>query len=98
MKTKTLKQIGYTVGGFATITTWDDRSGTIEMTRSFIPLGRMTKTKLLNSVNDGGFGAKSIDRAEINIYDQYEIGFREYNRTINVKHPIHTRLFGKKGI
>ena len=98
MKTKTLKQIGYTVGGVATCTTWDEMSGTIEMDRCFIPLGKMRKTKLLNSINDGGFGVQSINSAVINIYDQYENDYKEYNRTIHVNHPIHIVLFGKRGI
>jgi hypothetical protein len=98
MKTKTITQTGIRISGIAFITLWDNNTASIEMNKTFIPNGKITKTNILSAVNDGRFGCQSIDSAEINISITYDNGSIEYDRTLFVDNPIHTQFFGKRGI
>jgi len=93
MKTKTVKQIGIVVEGYVQVSLWGGGEGGLDMKPQFLPIEKATKDNILRSVNDGGFGVQSIDAAEIEIYDKYEGGLLEYNRTISVSNPIHNQLF-----
>jgi hypothetical protein len=93
MKAITLKQTGITVKGIATLHFWGGGEGTIEMQSTFLPIGKVTKDNILRCVNDNGFGCEAIISAEIEIYDQYEGNYQEFNRTIIAEHPIHSKLF-----
>lgn len=98
MKTKTINQTGIIVKGTSCITLWDNSMGYIEMNPSFIPNGKITKTAILNAVNDAKYGCQFISQADIDIYIKYDNGSEEYDRTIYAIEPIHTKLFGKRGI
>ena len=98
MKTKTITQIGIEIQGWATITMWGGGQGEIGMDKTFIPNNEISKAAILRAVNDGQFGCQSIDSALIEIYDVYNLSFKEYNRTLFIDHPIHTSQFGKRGI
>jgi len=90
----TLEQIGYMVDGEAMINLWGGGSGTIEMDKSRIPLRRMSKDNLLRCVNDGQFGCESFQWADVSIYDLFEGGYKEYNRTIHIEaRPARQKLF-----
>ena len=91
MKTVTLKQVGYLVGGESVINLWGGGSGSIQMDSTFIPLGKMNKSNLLGCINDGGFGCESIDSADIYVYDKYEGGHKIFNRIIYVDHKNHLK-------
>lgn len=98
MRTKTIKQTGYTIRGTAMIQCWGGGEGTIQMDETFIPTKELTKTKLLLSINDGRFGCEAITKAWIDVYINYENGFAfEYDRTIEISHPAHL-LLAMRGI
>jgi hypothetical protein len=98
MKTKLIKQTGILISGISQVTLWDGSHGEIDMHTEFLPLGQITKERLLNCVNDGRFGVQSIDSADIEIYTKYDNGSTEFDRTIPAYLPQHVCLFGKKGI
>lgn len=93
MKTVTLKQTGITIGGIAYVTCWDGQEGSIGMNQKFIPLGEITKENILGCVNDGRFGVQSIDRVEIEIFDTYENGYKEFNRIIETENPDYQQFY-----
>ena len=84
MKTVTLKHVGYKIEGNAQIELWGGGYGGITMDSNTIK-GNVTKTKILGCINDGQFGCVSIEEAKVDIYDLYENGYTEYNRTITIK-------------
>jgi hypothetical protein len=88
-----LKQTGIVVKGVATLSLWGGGIGCVEIKPCFLPFKKATKDNILRCVNDNGFGCQFIERAEIDIYDQYENGYMEYNRTLFADHPVHTMLF-----
>ena len=80
MKEVTLKQVGYVVTGESTLNLWGGGQGSISIKPEKVK--RVSKEIILACVNDNGFGCESIDSAEIDIYDLYESGYQEFNRTI----------------
>ena len=74
----TLKQIGWIIKGTAYLNLWGGGQGSIEMERKVVPLGQLTRAKLLGAVNDNGFGCESIFKAEIDVYELYEGGHTVY--------------------
>lgn len=76
MKQVTLNQVGYVVGGEATLNLWGGGQGTIEMNETTID--ELTIENILKSINDGGFGCESIEEATVIIYALYEHGYTEY--------------------
>jgi hypothetical protein len=93
MRIKTITQTGIIVSGTATLSLWGGGGGPIAMEDYFLPNEHISKDNILRCVNDGGFGCESIDSAEIDIYIKYNNGSTEYERTLFVDHPIHTKLF-----
>ena len=87
MKVVTLKQTGWHVTGEAVISLWGGGQGTITITPTFVPLGKMTKDNLHRCINDGRFGCRGIDQAVMEVSTQFEGGYREYDRTIYVDSP-----------
>lgn len=95
-RTVTLKQIGWTIRGQAFVTTWYGRQGIADMKPTFVPLGKLTRDKVHCSINDGGFGAQSIDRADVEVYRTYENHYHEFGRVLEVENPDHKLT--KRGI
>lgn len=93
MKTKTIKQIGITVGGDATLRLWGGDEGTITMKNYFLPNGKITPKNILRCVNDNGFGCESIIDATIDIYIKYDNGSQEYDRTLSDFNKAQTMYF-----
>ena len=87
MRTVILKQTGYEVSGVATIHLWSGRDTKVEMNKSSVPLGKITKDTLLKCINDGGFGCECILSATVYIWDVFENGYEEFNRSIHIPHP-----------
>ena len=81
MRTVTLKQVGYQITGTAYLKMWGGGEGEIEMDIVEIT-GKITKKKLLNCINDAGFGCEQITDADIDVYDLFENHYTELNRTI----------------
>lgn len=93
MKQVTLNQIEIKVEGEVTLKLWGGGTGTINM-KPFILKGKeVTKDNILGCINDGGFGCESITNAWIDIYDLYENGYKEFNRSIFTDCKHHTNLF-----
>jgi hypothetical protein len=97
MKTKTITQLGYLIKGHTMVTLWGGDTGYIGFRENIILLEDFSKESLLGCINDNGFGVQSFNNAEINIYDIYEGGLTEFNRTIMVEYPEHLK-FACKGI
>ena len=93
MRTKTIKQTGFSIQGKALLNLWGGGSGEIVMNPTFLPFDKTTPKNILRCVNDGSFGCQSIESADIIIYIKYDNGNIEYDRTIYVEHPIHTQHF-----
>ena len=86
-KTVTLRQRGWIVTGLAQIHFWMGGQGEIVMDEQFVPLGQMTRDNLHRCINDGRFGCESVESAELHIFDAFENGYREFNRTLVVSQP-----------
>lgn len=97
MKTKTIKQIGYLIKGETRVALWGGGTGYLDFNESIILLEDFSKESLLGCINDNGFGVRGFEYAEINIYDIYEGGFNEFNRTIFVENKEHLK-YACKGI
>lgn len=97
MKKIELKQTGYYVSGRSWINLWGGGEGEIEMDGTFIPLDKFSKDNLCSCINDGQFGCESIESADVDVYVQYENGFRVFDRTIFVTSRHHLR-FACRGI
>lgn len=87
----TLKQIGYTIRGASLINLWGSGQGEMSMDSSFISLDIFSKTALLKCINDGQFGCESLESAEVDIYDTFDNGYKEFNRTIQVSGSLRYR-------
>ena len=67
-----LDLVGYEICGIAKITTWYGNEGEVEMDcEKIIGKKRITKEDIIRHINDGGFGAQSIDGATATIYALY---------------------------
>ena len=82
MKSIKLNQIGILIKEYVCINAWGGGQFDLSMAEVFIPNGKATKDNILGAVNDNGFGCESIESAEIEIYDQYNNGYKEFNRII----------------
>ena len=93
MRTKTIKQTGFVIGGDAIVVLWDGTRNLTKMMKTYLPYHKATPKNILRCVNDSGFGCQSIQRAYVDIYVKYDNGSEEYDRTIYADHPIHTQHF-----
>jgi hypothetical protein len=73
-KTRTAVVIGYDVVGMARINLWGGGAGDIEMSRTRIEPGHVTKDNVLRCVNDGGFGCESIQSACVYVVERLDDG------------------------
>lgn len=80
---KKTEQIGFTIGGEATLIDWGGNQGTIEMEKYFLPYEKTTPKNILRCVNDNGFGCQGIIEADIDIFITYSDQSKEYDRTIH---------------
>jgi len=90
-----LELIGFEINGVATLNLWGGGQGDIKMDPVFIPKEEFSKTTLLQSINDGGFGCESIESAIVSIYAVYsngDIQATEFLRRIDVDYIEHIRL------
>ena len=76
----TLKRCGYYVTGVSDLTMWGGENACIEMKGFKVDHLREIREK----INDNGFGVQSINGAICDIFDLYEKGVKEYQRTIFV--------------
>jgi len=81
VKKITLKQIGYYIAGYVIANMWGGGEGEIQMD-SFAIKGKITKDKIVKSLNDGQFGVVSLKSADISIYNLFEHDYKEYNREL----------------
>lgn len=88
-----LTQIGFTIRGTVKVNFWGGGSGYLGMDSTDIPYEKFTKTTMLATVNDGGFGVESIVEANVEIYALYDDSYRVYLRSIKVTAPIHVKQF-----
>ncbi len=84
------------VGGTSTCQLWGGGEGEIEMNRTFVALGQMTKGRLHSCVNDAGFGCQHILSARVDVWNAFENGYEEFNRSIDIANPEHDLV--KRGI
>ena len=89
-KTLTLKFTNYEVHGIAHCTYWDDTKFSIPMK----PYHIKSLDDILAGVNDNGFGCRSIDCAEIEIFENYE-GTLLFLQEMEIIIP---QGFGKRGV
>ena len=75
----TLKQTGYYITGYVIAYMWGGGEGKTQMDDATIT-GKITKDKIVNSLNDGRFGVEGLKSADIDVYDLFENGYKEYNR------------------
>ena len=71
MKELSLDHRGYTISGVVKVKLWDGNEGWIGMKDTFIPADQLSHNTIKRCVNDGGFGCRSILKAEIDICDTY---------------------------
>lgn len=88
-KTKKITQTGYLITGWAVLNHWGGGIGEIEMDETFIKYNELTKTAVINAINDGQFGCESIRSVTMDISIVYDNGSKEYDRTIQITHPQH---------
>jgi hypothetical protein len=84
-KEVTLKHKGFVFGGKAWLTLWGGGTGTIEMTEWTSNSTTLNQSDILRGINDGQFGCQSIDKAEVEVYELYENGYREHLKTVTIK-------------
>jgi hypothetical protein len=83
VKTINLKLTGYKCVGDVDVTFWDGERGNIDM--KGYTISELTDETIIKGINDGEFGVRSIDRAYVQIYEDYQ-GYkvlcdeREYTR------------------
>lgn len=85
----------YSIEGYVNVTFWGGDKGVLQMSPFSFELGKLTHKKLLNEINDGGFGVRSINSAEIDIFLNYTNGEKIFYKTIKISNPIHTKHFLK---
>jgi hypothetical protein len=94
MKEKKIKQTGITIQEIALLNLWGGGQGEIMMDEKYIPNDKISKENILRCINDGQFGCKSIEWADVDIYINYENGFAlEYNRTIRVENKNYQQFY-----
>lgn len=97
MKKLTLEHVGFKITGMATILLWDGGVGDIQMDPFFIPDDKFSHTNIKRSINDAGYRCKAVLSARVHIYDQYAIGYTQYNRSILLsKHQCQEACIGIK--
>ena len=98
----TLEHVGYLIAGESTITLWGGSQAKINIRKTHIPDGNLTKETLLCCVNDGEFGCASIDSADIEIYDVYggngHNNYSVYNRTVHIENTHNRHKFFCRGV
>jgi hypothetical protein len=57
------------------------------MAPSFVPIGQLTKTRLVRAINDSWYGAQSIDAATLRVYESYSHGAGVARDLIHIKNP-----------
>ena len=80
VRTITLKQIGYTITGEATLNLWGGGEGVIPMKPVIIP--ELETVRVLEAINDNGFGCESFAGARVDIYRTYERGVKVYLKSV----------------
>lgn len=80
VRTITLRQIGYTIKGEATLNLWGGGEGVIPMKPVVIP--ELDTGRVLGAINDNGFGCESFDGAKVDIYRTYERGVEIYLKSV----------------
>lgn len=80
MKSKTLEQKGYYVEGSVELLLWGDDKGSISFT-PFKILKELDIKDVIMTIDDGGFGCQKLLEAEVDIYELYEGGYKEYVET-----------------
>ena len=82
-KTVTLKHKGFYFQGVALLNHWGGGQGKVNMDSW---QGESDdREEVLKGVNDGQFGCESIESAEVDVYDVYDGGYREFKKTIHFK-------------
>ena len=74
----TLNHIGFRFTGTATINHWGGGQSEIDM-KAWTTYGELDEQKMLEGINDAGFGCESIDHAEITCYALYDHGHVVYD-------------------
>lgn len=94
VKTKTLDFSGYEIRGAAAISMWGGGEAVIKM--DDFTMDKIGLHKLIENINDGGFGCESIDGAIVDIYETYGgvTGLKEYKKSIIIN--IKNRLSDKQ--
>ena len=80
VRTITLRQIGYTIRGEATLNLWGGGEGVIPMKPVIIP--ELETGRVLGAINDNGFGCESFAGARVDIYRTYERGVEVYLKSV----------------
>lgn len=83
METVTLKQIGYKFSGTAILNLWGGDQGTIEM-KPWIVKGDFDRQKMIEGINDSGFGCESYESAEIWVNKLFDNGYTEFDEIIEI--------------
>ena len=83
-KSVTLKHIGFHFEGLAMLNLWGGGQGQVNMNSW---KGQSDSPEVVaQGVNDGQFGCESIDSAEVDVYDLYEKGHKEFKETLYFEH------------
>ena len=93
-KSITLKHVGFRCSGAATINLWGMGQSIVNMDSWDITID--DTQSIINGINDGQFGCKSVESATVAIYDLYEQNFTKYNRSIIFRKDELTNV--KRGI
>lgn len=95
-KTKEIVQTGWRTCGVATVQLWGGGVGEVEMDETLIPLGQLTKERLLSCVNDGKFGCERIIDAFVEVFEVYDNSVSYYRDTVYLDESRCRQ--GKRGI
>ena len=83
-KTKTLTQTGWMIHGYVFGSMWMGGEGIYPMEVTHVPLGKLTKSVLLDSIRER-LGFQWIDHAHVYIDTQYGHNYLEYRDDIFLK-------------
>jgi hypothetical protein len=77
-KEVTLKQVGYYISGESRLLLWGEGEGTISFSPFKILKEEIETKDIALPIDDGGFGCQYLLEAEVDIYELYENGYKQY--------------------
>lgn len=97
-KTISIKQVGWRIVGRVWVDLHGGGHGSTVMHDQYVPLGELTKERLLSCINDNGHGCESISAASIGVFEVYEGDYCTNLRQLDIINNPSRLRFAKRGI